>query len=454
MSTTENIASYIVRTNYDDLPREVVNAAKTAILDGIANALAGSTQPVAQIISDYIRDMGGTPLSSVVGHGFKTNPISAAFANGVFIHCMDYEIQGEPASHGTSSILPGPLALAEAYEGATGKELIAAYVIGWDVQQRIVTASSSAGANLRGFHPPGIYGPLGGAASAAKILRLNIDQVRMTLGIAASRTGGLFANNGTMVKSTHPGNAARVSTEAALLAQRGFVSNDAIFEAPRGYVSVLFDNRFSWERFLEDAGKRFHLVNPGFNIKRYPAEMYMQYVINVMSDVRDKHNLKLEDVQSVEVELSRSPGHLSRPRPKSGLDGKFSFEYCAAIPLVDNQVGIDSFSDETCFSARMQEALGKVRLRHDPDLGHGANVTVTLKDGRVLRGECRDFRGSIANPMTRQEHAVKYVDCAKRVLSPQNIARVQDMINNLEDLKDVGELMVILSPPPERASPK
>src|SRR2546423_763344 len=155
MGTTEDLARFIAETQYDDLPAAVVAAAKIGILDGVANLLAGSTQPVAQIISAYTLELGGTPVSSVIGHGFKTNPLNAAFANGVSGHCLDFELQGQPSSHGTSSILPGPLALAEAQGGASGKDLIAAYALGWDVQQRIVAASHRAGANLRCFHPPG-----------------------------------------------------------------------------------------------------------------------------------------------------------------------------------------------------------------------------------------------------------------------------------------------------------
>ena len=453
MGTTEDLAHYIAETNYEDLPAAVVAAAKTGILDGIANLLAGSTQPVAKLVSDYTLELGGNPVSSVIGHGFKTNPLNAAFANGVAGHCLDYELQGQPSSHGTSSILPGPLALAEAQGGASGKELIAAYTLGWDVQQRIVTASYNAGANLRGFHPPGVYGPLGGVASAAKILKLNPDQVQMALGIGASRTGGLFANNGTMVKSTHPGNAARMSTEAALLARRGLISNDDIFESPRGYVSVLFDDRFDWDGFLADAGESYHLVNPGFNIKRYPAQIGMQPVINVMSDLRDKYNLKLEEVDKVEIELSRAPGHESRPNPKSGLDGKFSYEYCGIIPLVDNPVGIDSFSDATRFTPAVDEALTKVSLRYNPALGRGADATVTLKDGRVLKGECRDFRGSILNPMTRDEHHMKVLDCARRALPLQDIDRVRDMVENLECLADIRQLIALLTPSPISSPP-
>ncbi|HEY7491636.1 MAG TPA: MmgE/PrpD family protein, partial [Candidatus Tectomicrobia bacterium] len=162
MGATEALARFIAETQYDDLPAAVVTAAKVGILDGVANLLAGSTQPVARIVSAYTLELGGTPVSSVIGHGFKTNPLNAAFANGVSGHCLDFELQGQPSSHGTSSILPGPLALAEAQGGTSGKELIVAYALGWDVQQRIVAASYRAGANLRGFHPPGVFGPLGG----------------------------------------------------------------------------------------------------------------------------------------------------------------------------------------------------------------------------------------------------------------------------------------------------
>ena len=92
MSATESLARFIADTSYDKLPSSVVDAAKIAILDGVANMLAGSTQAVATIIGQYVRELGGAPQSSVIGWGFKTNAPSAAFANGVFGHCLDFEI--------------------------------------------------------------------------------------------------------------------------------------------------------------------------------------------------------------------------------------------------------------------------------------------------------------------------------------------------------------------------
>ena len=159
----------------------------------------------------------------------------AFLANGVFGHCLDYEIQGFPPTHGTSSCLPSALALAEE-RGASGitisgKTIIEAYVLGWEIQGRLRAASAPA-ANPA-FHPRGIVGPLGGAAASAKVLGLDTHQTQIALGIAASRTGGLTANTGTMVKSTHPGNAARMGAEAGMLAGAGFTASDQILEAPR-----------------------------------------------------------------------------------------------------------------------------------------------------------------------------------------------------------------------------
>ena len=215
----------------------MVAAAKIAILDGVANMLAGSTLPLADIITKHVLDMGGTPECIVVGRGCKTNPMQAAFANGVFLHSLDFEIQGVPPNHGTSACLPPALALGER-TGVSGKRLIEAYVVGWEVQSRLRCAAARA--DLRGFHSPGIFGPMGAVASAARILALDATQVRMALGIAASHTGGLAANTGTMVKPTHPGSAARQGVEAALLAQGGYTSLDSIIEARRGYVNVFF----------------------------------------------------------------------------------------------------------------------------------------------------------------------------------------------------------------------
>jgi 2-methylcitrate dehydratase PrpD len=445
MEATDTVVQFIHDTQYETLPKEVINAAKIGILDGVANMLAGATQPLAAVISTYVQQLGGAPLCSVVGHDLQTNAPSAAFANGVFLHSLDFEIQGQPPTHGTSAVLPPALALGE-MSGAPGTQLIVAYVIGWELQGRFRRASLRC--NLRGFHPPGLFGPMGAAAASAKMLNLDHTQTRMALGIAASHTGGLTANTGTMVKSTHPGSAARQGVEAALLAQAGFVSHDSIIEAHQGYVDVLFGAEFDWEALTRDLGRNFQLVTPGFNIKRYPAQVYMQWAIEAAQTLRQRHQLQLGDVAYLELEV---PAGLVRRREevRSGVDGKFSFAYCGAVALAEGEVGIDSFSDETRFSPQVEALLPKVRIKANPDIPTAipdtwAVARVGLSDGREISEQCRHYRGSIANPMSRDEHLSKVRACAQRSLQPPEIERVISMVETLETLPDLRQLMAIL----------
>ena len=439
MSATRTLAQFIADTTYDNLPAPVVEAAKVAILDGVANMVAGSVQDLADIIGRYVQESGGTPQATVIGWGFKTNPPSAAFANGVFGHCLDYEIQGFPPTHGTSSCLPAALALGEVRR-SPGQDIIAAYVLGWEIQGRLRAASAAA--SNPAFHPPGMVGPLGGAAASARVLGLDPHQTLMALGIAASRTGGLTANTGTMVKSTHPGNAARMGAEAAMLAKMGYTSSEEVLESRNGYAAALFQGKLDWEVLTQGLGQTYRLVDPGFDIKRFPAQVYMQTPIEAVLNLRQRYNLDPATVESMTIHrLGR--GH-SGPVPQSGLDGKFSVEYCAAVALLDGRVGIDSFTDTRRFSPDLEEALGKIRV--DPvELEPGVvKVTARLKDGRTVSEECRGFKGAAANPMSREERLEKVRDCVCRVLNEEDARRMVSLVEDLENVADISELMELL----------
>ena len=450
MSATKILAQFIVDTSYEKLPAPVVEAAKIAILDGIANMLAGSTQELATIVGQYVKDSGGVPQATVIGWGFKTHAPSAAFANGVFGHCLDYEIQGFPPTHGTSSCLPSALALAEERGAAgktiSGKTIIEAYVLGWEIQGRLRAASAPA-ANPA-FHPPGMVGPLGGAAASAKVLGLDTQQTQMALGIAASRTGGLTANTGTMVKATHPGNAARMGVEAGMLAGAGFTASDQILEAPRGYAEALFNGNMDWDIVTQGLGDPYRVLDPGFDIKRFPAQRCMQAPIEAVLNLRERYELRADMVEELTLQTS-GQGH-SGSLPQTGLDGKFSVEYCVAAALLDGQVVIDSFTDQRRFAPDMEETLRKTRVQPDGPASAPVKATAKLKDGRTVSDECQNFTGSAGNPLSREQRMAKVWDCIGRVLADRDGDRMLAMVEDLENLPDVSVLMAILGqkPPP------
>jgi len=439
MNATKTLSQFVANSRYDDFDDSVVEAAKIAILDGVANMLAGSTQDLARIIGRYVQDMGGSTQSSVVGWGFKTNAPSAAFANGVFGHCLDFETP----THGTSSCLPAALALGE--ERLTnGKAIIEAYVMGWEIQGRL-RAASAAFSNPA-YHPPGLVGPLGGAVAGAKVLGLDAWHIQMAMGIAASRTGGLTANTGTMVKSTHTGNAARMGAEAAILAAAGYTSSDSILEAPNGYSDALFDGNMDWEILTNGLGVSYRLVDPGFDIKRFPAQVHMQNPIEAVLNLLESHSLRADDVENLTVHTG-GRGH-SGSLPASGLDGKFSIEYCAAAALLDGKVGIETFTDDRRFSPDMEETLGKIQVEPSNQDSADVKVTALLKDGRSAEAECRGFRGSARNPMSREERMDKVIDCVGRVLTHQDANRLVSLIEDLENVADISEIMDLIGRQP------
>ncbi|MAF53704.1 MAG: MmgE/PrpD family protein [SAR202 cluster bacterium] len=438
MGPTDALARFVAELRYDDLLSDVVDAAKIAIADGVSVMMAGSAQPLAAIVGDYARDLGGAERCTVAGRDFKTNAPAASFANGVFGHCLDFEIQGRPPTHGTSSGLPTALALAEE-AGASGRTIIESYVVGWEVQARI--RSATAPVTNPAYHPPGLVGPLGAAAAGSRVLGLDAQHTSTALGIAASRTGGLTANTGTMVKSTHPGNAARMGAEAAMLAKAGFTASADVLETRHGFGDALFGGDVDWASIFDGLGERFRLVDPGFDIKRFPAQIHMQRPIESVLNLRQSHELRADAVESLTVHM-RGEGH-SGAVPKSGLDGKFSVEYCAAAALLDGHVGIDTFTDERRFASDMEALLPRVRVVSEPDLA-GAEAVAMLKNGDTVSGRCIEFLGSIGNPMNPDDRKAKFMHCAEIVLDGEAAERLFDTLGHLEDVDDVSDLMAQL----------
>jgi 2-methylcitrate dehydratase PrpD len=446
VNATERLATFVSDTPAA-LPPAVVAAAKVAILDGVANVLAGSAQPLAAVVRPYAASLGGAPDAVVAGQSERLPAPLAAWVNGALMHCLDYEIQGYPSAHGTSSILPAALALVDRV-GATGAELIAAYALGWDVQQRVRTAGVRAPL-LRVFHPPGVVGPLGAAAAAARVLGLDAQRTRMALGYAASQAGGLFAGNGTMTKATHPAAAARAGVEAGLLVQSGLSANPSVLEDPRGYVRAFFGEAFEWDALTDGLGSTYHLVDPGFSIKPYPAEIYMQWPIDAARSLRAREGFGPERVASVVVEPPAFRADLSRPRPGSGLDGKFSYEYGVAVALTQDAVTIGSYTDAVRFSEPVERMLGRITLRRNDEIPPDkattwSRVTVTLDDGRAVDEVCRRYPGAIGRPMSDAQRLAKVRDCLRAGGVAERADELIELVERLDELPDARALTALL----------
>ena len=450
MGVTEDLCRRIVDAGYDDLTDDARTAARRLVLDGLAVAVAGSEQEAAPgVVAEHVREMGGAEMASAIGFGFRTSPVSAAYLNGVSMHVLDFEPMWNPANHQLSTTLPAALALAEA-RGGDGRAVLTALVKGVEMQGWIRQASHQFEARQARFHPPGQVGPMGAAVAAGHMLGLGVEELRNALGIAASRTGSLLANAGTMTKSTNCGVAVAAGLEAAMLAARGFTGNPDIFEAPQGYVDGLFDERFALDELL-NYGPPFRVVEPGYAIKMFPSQYGTHFAIAAALELHGR----IEDpaaIERVEV-VTPQMFYIDRPKPATGLAGKFSWQYVTAAALLDGRVTMASFEDERRFAPDMAAMLGRIAVEMREDIParfdrmHVA-TTVYLKDGASLTARCDGPPGKWGGPpIADEDHRAKVRDCLSVRLDDADADAVVTLADRFDslDANDVVRLMALVA---------
>lgn len=441
---TEALATYVVNGTYEDLAPHVVAAIKSSVRDGLAVGLAGSVEPVGQKIQAFVKDLGGRPQSSVLGGGFRTSPPHAALANGTMIHALDYDDGLQVFSfHFTSVLLPPILALGEP-KGISGKEAITAFAFGLEVAAALFRCATRRDYDA-GWHRTSTVGTLAAAAAGAKVLGLDIRQTRMALGIAASQAAGSRQNFGTMTKPLHSGMAGRNGVTAAMMAQRDFTADLGVLEGKLGFCKLYFgDGQYDLEKIIASLSRPFEYVS-SIRIKKYPCCGQNTRPIDAMLSLIHEYDLRPEQVDRIECYVDPSVLNiLVHASPKTGLEGKFSLEFCLATALLLRRVTLDQFTDERVNDPVVQSLIAKISKHPDPTVPHsggkGPTVTVYLADGRVLSRRIDMAEGQPWPPTTVAEEIVKSRDCMSRVLTAERTEAVLGLLEHLEDVSDVGQI--------------
>jgi 2-methylcitrate dehydratase PrpD len=452
MGATEELAQFAFDLGFDSVPEEAFRWAKDAILDCIGVALAGAKEDAGSIITEYVREVGGKPESGVLAAGFKTSAANAALANGTLAHALDYDDYSLAnwMGHPTAPILPAILALGQRNK-ISGKEMLLAYVIGYEVGGRI-GAGVGRGHYECGWHATATLGTMGAAAASAKILKLDTARTQMTLGIASSEASGVRQNFGTMTKPLHPGLAARNGVVAASLAEKGFTADGCTLEGSVGFSQVLTRGGYDLKKMTAGLGKKFLIVQHGISIKPYPCCADGHRCIDAMLHLVFKHDLRPQDVKSIECRTSDMvPRIMIRQRPQTGDEAKFSMPFCMAVALLDRKLGLQQFTTERVQDPRMQELISRVSFVHPPEATgyegmerYPERVTVKLCDGTVYSHEVSESKGRPTNRLTESELTAKYRECADGVIPPERIDRSIDMLYSLEKLADISGLMDVL----------
>ncbi len=344
------------------------------------------------------RRMKAVGEAGVICKAFQTSADLAAWVNGTASHALDYDdtFANEAGFnfHPTVTLLSAVLALGEKMK-ASGREILAAYIVGIETETRIGAAIGRITSET-GWHPTPVVGTIGAAAASANMLRLNAEQSLMALGIASSLAGGLLQNFGTMTKPLHAGNSARNGVVAALLAQNGFTGNESIMEGNLGFCSMFTAGKVNGlENKEEDLGKTWRIVTPGMSTKPYPCCRSTHSSIDASLHLRNVQGV--DPGKIVKIVCKTSPTHTRLARfhkPKSAYEGKFSIPYCIAAALLRGKVLLEDFTEERVAAPEAQALLSKVEFQYpqeykDNPMALKAEVVVSLANGAEFSSQDR-----------------------------------------------------------------
>lgn len=457
---TKSVAEFILNTKYEDIPADVIELGRKSILDGFGLALAGSASVMGPIARKYAESFGtGELRASVIGTSMKAHPRLAAFVNGVSIHADDYDDTQLSAAkdriyglltHPTVSVLPPAFALCELGH-RTGKDFMVAYHMGVEVETKINEAISPRHYD-EGFHSTGTCGTFGSTAACARIRGLDLKQTIYALGIGATEGGGFRDNFGSMTKPFQAGHAAENGTVAVDLAALGWTAAVDILEAPLGFFQAA-GGGFDPDAIVGRLGKPWTLASPGVSIKPHPSGSLSHPAMGEMLSLIHKNDIKAADVEKVDIGANHAmTTSLLHHRPTTGLQGKFSMEFCMAILLLDRKAGLVEFQDKVVQRTDVQEMIKRINFYIDPVAENAgldkmtSIMKITMKDGKVYTGRAEFAKGSPSNPMTYEEVADKFRGCAEFAKWPTAKAEgVIAAVKSLETLPDMSKLTPMLT---------
>jgi 2-methylcitrate dehydratase PrpD len=325
--------------------------------------VAGAREPVVPLVDRELAGADGRQLASLVPSGARRNAEDAALINGIAAHVLDYDdvtLDGHPSA----VLVPAILAQAEA-SGASGAEMLCAYVAGYEVWTELLVREPVP-LHQKGWHPTATCGTVAAAAACAKLCRIGGAKTSTALAIAASMASGLVANFGTLTKSFQVGRAAQSGLLAARLADAGLTAAPDALEHKSGFLVALSPDQPDLAKPFDAREKEWHLLRQGLNLKRYPVCYGAHRAIDAAIELAQRHDLKPEDIDHINVSTGAMQMLMLRnDQPQTGFEAKFSLPFAMAASVVTRNVGLAQMTD--AFSRRCKPCSRVCPLRRRPN---------------------------------------------------------------------------------------
>ncbi len=449
------IAERICAFREEDLTPKSIAEARTAIIDTVACTLSGIPEPCVQILlkTPGVAEAAGPSL--IFGTNRRTSALDAALINGVASHALDYDdVSGIFGGHHSVPVTAPVFALGEQLK-ITGKQALAAYVIGVETEIRIARSVHFHHYD-KGWHPTATLGVFGAAAAAAWLLKLDVATTARAIALAASFGSGIKANFGTMTKPMHVGHTARSGLFAALAASQGFESNPGVFEHKQGWFEVYNGKgTYDAERIFEAWGAPWEIENTQNNgLKQFPCCGSTHPAITMALKLVKEEQVKPDQLTGIEILAhKRRLPHTDNPDPRTPLQAKFSIQYAVARALADGQVKIRDFEGNAMMEDRVRRLLPMIKTGAHPDMPEespnqfGSEVIVTMNDGRRLSRRIDHLvcRGG-DYPMTTEELFEKFEDCGHSVLAHDQLMPLFERLETLDKVADLSQVTKLIEP--------
>ncbi len=450
MGATKKLAEFVVDTGYRDFPEETVNVAKDFVLDCLGVMIGGAHERVSQIAIRYAQDGGGAPECGVFGGRFQTSLTNAVFVNGTSAHAQELEAVGLYAGSNPMTNIPVALSIGEKFK-LSGKAIIEGIIIGFEVQAKL--GKGCPGSFDQGFSSMPLFGTLGAAATACKMMKLSVPLVQNAFGIAIAQCSGQQRHQATMTHLLENGLGCRNGVTAAMLAKEGMTADPDLIEGERGFCDLFSSagRGYDLEVVMRELGKPFSMTSPGIFVKKYGCCIFNHRGLDALLQLMEENDIHYDLVDSVEAEVPTFIAQILRfPDPENGEEAKFSLHQSLGSVLIDRKVAhpyIKPFSDAGAVDPRYQEARKKINMITRTDWSGGRSapwsmpITVKLKDGRKYTKIVDQIKGGPGNPLSKEELAARVRALAQGFLSSEQTQRSIDLVFNLEKLANPLELV-------------
>ena len=454
----EVLASFAATLKHDEIPATVRVRAMHHMLDAAGIALASTRYDFAHKTLAGLRALGGDGDVPVFGMPAALPMRDAATMNGFLCHGLDYDdthIAG--IVHPTASVLPAVVSAA-AYTGATGREMVTAYVIGVECAARLGMCAKSQFHQV-GFHPTGMIGIFGCTLAAGRLMGLNARQLQHAQGLALSMASGSmeFLEDGAWNKRFHPGWAASAGITAAALAKEGFVGATAPYDGRFGLFNSYLgcsERTKAVDLTLATAGLGSTWELLATAIKPYPTCHFTHAAIDAALILREQ----IADVAGIQSITVRVPEGVhkticepesNKKRPKNDYDAKFSVQFLVAAALVRGQLTLAELEPETLTDRDILALTEKVAFADDPEspfpAAYSGEVAITLADGQTIAHREHINRGAADRPLSNDEIVAKFRDNAAMLVNEDIIDRQQDAMLMLDETENALEALWVFS---------